>query len=421
MSGTINDVAVNGDTCVGVTNGGIYCSIDRGVTWARKQTGSYRCVIYANGMFVAAGDSGNVATSLDGLTWVKKPSHGTDTIYRLIYDGTGFCGVTRSQTVKFSQTLETWNISLIVSGFVSTDIDHHDGMYLVCGSNGEIYKSTNGVNWTSVWSGTDNKYTKIKHLHDQTWYALVDATHGMMYYTTDNGASWGARGTNNGEIVTDIQYLDGEYTLTTTTNILKGTSMNGLTVVPNSENTHFTSIDGYLVAGSGGAVATIGADKGWYTFDQVPIGSVYIYGGGGIDDIYTNPYNNNGYDVTTYTVATPATYGVMRVAAPEDEIDCSCSDASITPSNLYDLANFRRANTEYSVDDEVGCPYHHNLQLKCIQAGVTSNEALDTKGVLEVGDIIEDGSAIWEVKTYIKKGVVFYEVYDEITINHPKG
>lgn len=97
-------------------------------------------------------------------------------------------------------------------------------------------------------------------------------------------------------------------------------------------------------------------------------------------------------------VATPTTYGLMRVAAPEDEIDCSCNDASITPANLYDLSNYRRANTEYQVDDKVGCPYHHNLQLKCIEAGTTSSEALNTKGTLLPETTITDGTVVWEVE-----------------------
>lgn len=96
--------------------------------------------------------------------------------------------------------------------------------------------------------------------------------------------------------------------------------------------------------------------------------------------------------------ATTSTYGLMRVAAPTDEIDCSCNDASITPSNLYDVSNFRRANTEYNVDDAVGCPYHHNLQLRCTVAGTTSSESLNTKGTLEPRTKIIDGTVIWEVE-----------------------
>lgn len=415
---TFNDVAVNGDVCVVASNGGIYASIDRGATWKSAHAGNYQCVIYANNMFVAAGSNGNLATSLDGLTWVTKAKHGTDTIYNMIYDGTRYCAVTRANRVKYSESLDSWTTVSIVTAFVATDIDYHDGLYMVCGSNGEICVSGDGETWVSSTKQSSSNYTKIRHLVDQTWVAIMGTTSEIIHYTNDNGASWGSRSVNQNEIVTDIQYLDGEYTLTTTTNILKGVSLNGLTVVPNSENTHYTSIDKYVVVGSSGAIGTIGADIGWYTFDQVPIGSVYIYSGG-VDDIYTNPYNNNGYDVTTYTVATPATYGVMRVAAPMDEVDCSCTDAGITPSNLYKLNDFRTANTEYRVGDSVGCAYHHNRQLKCIAAGTTSTEALNTSGELTIGQQIKDGTVTWQVDTSVSK--IDYEVYGEIQIKYPEG
>lgn len=122
--------------------------------------------------------------------------------------------------------------------------------------------------------------------------------------------------------------------------------------------------------------------------------------------------------------ATQTTYGLMRVAAPVDETDCSCNDASITPSNLYDLANYRIANTQYEVDDVVGCPYHANLMLKCTTAGYTSGDALDTSGTLNVGDTITDGSVVWQVEkiggaggTGRNIGDIFYTTRTDTELN----
>lgn len=137
---------------------------------------------------------------------------------------------------------------------------------------------------------------------------------------------------------------------------------------------------------------TIEENTGWVDYNFVPIGEV-LFRTNAIASSTTYPYNRNGL-----VVATTSTFGMLRMAADSDEIDCSCNDAVLTPANLYDLNNYRRVNTEYNVDDKVGCPYHHNLQLKCTQAGTTSNEALNTKGYLEPGTTIEDGSVIWEVE-----------------------
>lgn len=136
----------------------------------------------------------------------------------------------------------------------------------------------------------------------------------------------------------------------------------------------------------------VGGTVQWMDYPYTPIGEAQYR----TDKIaFSTTY---AYNLNKIHEASTSAYGLMRVAAPVDETDCSCNDASITPANLYGLANFRRANTAYNVDDKVGCPYHHNLQLKCTVAGTTSSEALDTKGVLGVGSEIVDGTVTWEIE-----------------------
>lgn len=91
------------------------------------------------------------------------------------------------------------------------------------------------------------------------------------------------------------------------------------------------------------------------------------------------------------------TYGLMRTAAPAvDEINCSCDDAAITPSNLFKLNNYRLANTAYAVGAVVACPYHANLMLKCTVAGTTSDDSLDTSNATN-GKNYVDGGVTWAV------------------------
>ncbi len=89
--------------------------------------------------------------------------------------------------------------------------------------------------------------------------------------------------------------------------------------------------------------------------------------------------------------------GILRTAGKEDERNCQCEDAALTPSNLYALADFRRASTEYDLGDVVACPYHGELQLKCMAAGITGTDALKLDGV-KVGNIITDGTVEWTVE-----------------------
>lgn len=89
-------------------------------------------------------------------------------------------------------------------------------------------------------------------------------------------------------------------------------------------------------------------------------------------------------------------YGLMRTASVEDEVTCSCDDASITPANLFKLNNYRLANTAYTVGTVVACPYHANLMLKCTVAGTTSADKLNTADAIN-GKTYVDGSVTWTV------------------------
>ena len=96
-------------------------------------------------------------------------------------------------------------------------------------------------------------------------------------------------------------------------------------------------------------------------------------------------------------VATQSTFGVLRVASVEDELDCSCTEAAITPKNFYSLADFRLTDTEYSVGDRVECKYNFEYYLECTKAGTSSSEVMDTHRVTP-NQVITDGTMEWTVR-----------------------
>lgn len=141
----------------------------------------------------------------------------------------------------------------------------------------------------------------------------------------------------------------------------------------------------------------------WYEIYLVPVGEAYLDGTGRITAVSTYPYNQNGYTVNSGTVATASTFGLMRVASPEDETNCTCNDASVTPSNFMKMGDYRLAETEYQEGDQVECLYHADLYLVCTTSGMTSAEALDTR-TIEVDQSITDGTVTWVVR---KRSVSF--------------
>lgn len=134
----------------------------------------------------------------------------------------------------------------------------------------------------------------------------------------------------------------------------------------------------------------------WVQTHLAPVGEVYLDGTGKITGVSTYPYNQNGYTVNINTQATPSTFGLMRVAAVEDEVDCSCNDASVTPANFMSMGDYRIASKVYKVGERVRCLYHADLYLQCTKAGTTSADALDTHEVT-LGQLLTDGGVTWLV------------------------
>lgn len=102
------------------------------------------------------------------------------------------------------------------------------------------------------------------------------------------------------------------------------------------------------------------------------------------------------YDLNAVPNASSEKAGVLRVANEVDEKNSGCTDAAITPGNLYSLLDCRKANTSYKASDVVACPYHTEFLLKCVTAGSTAAGSLDTTNVTK-GQVITDGDAKWEV------------------------
>ncbi len=102
------------------------------------------------------------------------------------------------------------------------------------------------------------------------------------------------------------------------------------------------------------------------------------------------------YDLMGTPTASSEEAGVLRIASEVDEKNCGCKDAAITPSNLYNVLNCRKANTAYKGNEIVACPYHTEFLLKCTQAGTTSTGSLDTTSAT-LGKVYTDGGVKWEV------------------------
>lgn len=161
--------------------------------------------------------------------------------------------------------------------------------------------------------------------------------------------------------------------------------------------------------------AFVRKNNAWVNFNGVPVGTVTIQDAT-INAISTFIYNQNNYNINVFSKGTNTKYGVFRATSVDDELNHTCDDASVTPKSLYNLNDYRKKSTSYSVDDIVNCQYHAEYKLKCIQGGTTANTILDTHSVTADQEII-DGTVKWKVlKVMLDEGIplvgeVFYCMY----------
>lgn len=114
--------------------------------------------------------------------------------------------------------------------------------------------------------------------------------------------------------------------------------------------------------------------------------------------------SNDKSVATTYWVrnlkATASQYGLVKLA-DETAILNESDESALTVDKAYELNDFRRMETAYSVGDKVNCAFNFGLFLECTTAGTTSADTLDTRNITH-GQVITDGTCQWTVRTPVK-------------------
>lgn len=115
---------------------------------------------YGNGIYVIGGDSGNLRTSTDTVTWTARTSgFGTSGIRTLIYAGGLFVAGGVGGTLTTSTDGITWTSR--TSGFGTTDITgiaYGNGRFVAVGEyTNRMSSSTDGITWSGYNLGTANQ------------------------------------------------------------------------------------------------------------------------------------------------------------------------------------------------------------------------------------------------------------------------
>lgn len=153
---TIQSIAYGNGVYVAVGASGYLATSTNGTSWTARTstfgTTAIDCVHFYNGLFVIGGASGKRAWSEDGITWTATAvfGAGTENVAGITCSNTsGIWTAVGGAKAETSVDGRTWVASGTVFGTKTMyAVAFGAGMYVAVGSAGAIYTSTNGAAWT---------------------------------------------------------------------------------------------------------------------------------------------------------------------------------------------------------------------------------------------------------------------------------
>ncbi len=166
---------------------GTLLSSGDGLGWLRTATvNPLHAVVYANSLFVIAGDKGFIATTSDGHSIDIKTS-GTTQNFRGLAQGLITVAVGDGGLVASAATSDA---NFIVHGSGVTDdlrdVAFGNSTYVAVGKAGVVIVSTDAVNWRAAQSVTSQDFLSLTFVNNE----FVAVTADGSLYTSPNGTNW---------------------------------------------------------------------------------------------------------------------------------------------------------------------------------------------------------------------------------------
>ena len=150
-------------------SGAILTSMD-GVTWTDRSVGGARihAVAFLNGLFVAVGKSGAILTSPDAAVWTRRDTGIANHLEEVAYGNGVYAAVgTSGGAIVTSADAVTWTSQGLVATQSLNGITFGNGLFVAVGdgksSESIILTSTNGVAWNRASSGTSKNLRGVAY------------------------------------------------------------------------------------------------------------------------------------------------------------------------------------------------------------------------------------------------------------------
>lgn len=186
---------------------------------------NYRAITYSNGKYVVVGAGGQIVISLDGQTWNNTDSGTTNTLLGIAYAFGYFVAVGANGTIVISGNGTAWQTININNLVNLTSVSLLNGKLYVTANDGNLWTSTDAINYTQVVTGFTQPLYSIAY-GSSTLVAVGKA--GTAIYSTDNAVTWSAANTFTGFDLLAVKYQNSAF-ITTGQNSKTYYSTDGIT------------------------------------------------------------------------------------------------------------------------------------------------------------------------------------------------
>ncbi|MGE3310355.1 MAG: WD40/YVTN/BNR-like repeat-containing protein [Limisphaerales bacterium] len=129
--------------------------------WSTTSGPNFNRITYDDGIFVAVGAGGHLATSPTGLVWTLRNTGTLANLRSVIRGHDGWLAAGDDGVLLFAPDAKTW--SLVDSGITETihDIVYSRCLYVAVGASGALFTSHDGIRWSRKRSGTSNELRRV--------------------------------------------------------------------------------------------------------------------------------------------------------------------------------------------------------------------------------------------------------------------
>ncbi|MGN6384914.1 MAG: hypothetical protein ACTHMT_01615, partial [Verrucomicrobiota bacterium] len=227
-------------------------SLDQWTIKAPANAPAFFDIVFGQGSFVAVGQGSTVAISTNGLDWETADA---PTMISIAYGGGIFLGINGRMTAT-SMDGHNWTRRTLGSTPIPAAVAYGAGLFVLAGQGGNLWKSTDGINWAMEGTLTNKDFTGISFCGGK-FFAFGN---GMLLVST-NASNWSVANISANYRFKSVSFGNGVYVTTANTIIFR--SSNGI----DWEKADFTEENIFKGSFGSGVFVVGGPAKIWTSLD----------------------------------------------------------------------------------------------------------------------------------------------------------